>query len=313
MDKTVNSSNEMADKNTIMNNRSTLAQALQAYDDLLRKLQVCGVPAADSTFTAVMKEMTSWKSLLEQSFRHARATDVFGKAAQRVFDIPELVEQILVHLNAFELLSALQINRMTTAAGRGSKSVREIMCIQPEPTSHWRTPFTRDTFPTSLADGRTTGKEGYNHNHSFKIVFRPDKALPTVGPLGRAMLICQPPIYEIDVTRILESLLMSLLSLLRRALCLGTSWTLQHTFVRSIGSVLGLKNDDPIVQTRYQQKRSRAKEYRRDKRAKKLLAPYLEAKRSALLGGSRIPTLAEFRANKTPSESADGGVERPPN
>jgi len=79
--------------------------------------------------------------LLGGTFHNERYNDPSGQLPQRLFDVPELAEEIFSYLGIVDLLNAQQASRQFKAIIDASKSLQRFMLQQPDFDGHLLTPL----------------------------------------------------------------------------------------------------------------------------------------------------------------------------
>lgn len=150
-----------------------------------------------------------------------------GPAAKAVFNIPELLENILSNLKGPDLLAAQQTNMLFRDVIDGFSSIQNILGLQPDGQSHFHSPFATGAMdispPLTLLRPQTrrpntvmgpicgiqlcVGGHGrahpspplpYSSNHVY-VTGRIDSMPTEVGERCLRMLICQPPVREMSI------------------------------------------------------------------------------------------------------------------
>lgn len=95
------------------------------------------------------------------SLTSARLTDSSPATAQQVFDTPELMEMILLNLDAFDLLQAQQVNRTMFESIASSEKLQVAMGLRGDSDSPFRSMFRRDWNTTNLLVCTRSDKHRY--------------------------------------------------------------------------------------------------------------------------------------------------------
>ena len=125
--------------------------------------------------------------------------------AQKVFNIPELLELILIKLDVRDLLVVQQVNRPFFNAVETSIKIQRKLCLQKDPKSHHQTPFqcpSANSFPGFSCNstarnvaGRQTKADGTSDEEVTAMFAQKVK----IGSRIKQMLICQPPVQDMEV------------------------------------------------------------------------------------------------------------------
>ncbi|KAF2770428.1 hypothetical protein EJ03DRAFT_335607 [Teratosphaeria nubilosa] len=83
-------------------------------------------------------------TMLEIDLLASAPSNTSSSKAHRVFGLPELCEQILVHLSPKELLSDMLVNRAFARTISTSPSLLAILTLRPDRSSSWRSNFRCD-------------------------------------------------------------------------------------------------------------------------------------------------------------------------
>lgn len=127
--------------------------------------------------------------------------------AQEVFNTPELLENIIIHLGTKDVLSAQQVGRVWRDGVNGSVKILRSIGIYPQEDVHFKSPFERLQSPDSFWGlNLRTESEDFDHHAALQdgVIPRTQKVrldigAPTstslfIGPRCRAISICQPPL-----------------------------------------------------------------------------------------------------------------------
>ena len=149
--------------------------------------------------------------------------------AERVFGTAELLESILSHLDAWDMLEVYGVNKQWQANIIGSVRLqRDVMAITPDPghvlyqpfdymgeySDHWtereedpdspfrglrsETALGPDIRPYTVELGDGTRHIIVDQYQALEFVIRPAAFAP--GVRSRSMLLCQPPVTELEIT-----------------------------------------------------------------------------------------------------------------
>ena len=154
-----------------------------------------------------LKELTTYLDTLLEStyFNEIRADDL--TIAQRTFEIPELFELILDHLEIPEILNVQQVSRGLKDAIDGSARIQTRLNLRPASRdTFFKTPFEfyfgyNLGLHCSLEQPKSTpfNEVPLENRTNFTASFDSHSAFPKIGSRCRNMLICQPPIYEMEI------------------------------------------------------------------------------------------------------------------
>lgn len=141
----------------------------------------------------------------------ARFEDNRKRVADKLFAIHELLEKVLFTggLSVRDLLSAMEVNKTFKTAILGSPKLRRYMSLAPDQALPYRTIFKRTSkdvnhfshlcvsFGSSL-DYNLLDPDGNETTMLIASFSTKDGALPRIGSRCRAMLVCRPPVYQIE-------------------------------------------------------------------------------------------------------------------
>jgi hypothetical protein len=134
-----------------------------------------------------------------------------SSAARRTFDVPELLELILLNLGLPDLLQVSQVNCTMRDGIAGSIKLQQKLCFYPKPhPAHYYNPF--DTACPGAMAGFICSADSSSQG-SIQVIHEPNKngqwlqlqarfellprqTLAKITPRQREMLICQPPVPE---------------------------------------------------------------------------------------------------------------------
>ncbi|KAF2173198.1 hypothetical protein M409DRAFT_17143 [Zasmidium cellare ATCC 36951] len=133
--------------------------------------------------------------------------------ARRVFDLPEVLEQILGYLGTFELLRAMEVDRTMYQAIESSPLLQERLRLRPSLSGYWENPFLASSNrlrERGLDRGRPLPSSGFPgfacriyttaEGTGFAgVTAKFPHEIPRIGKRCRAMLVCQPPVYTMGV------------------------------------------------------------------------------------------------------------------
>ena len=117
--------------------------------------------------------------------------------AQTAFDVPEMLEMILSHLGISDLLTSRLVNSQFQSAIDGSPSLQRRMMLLPSDSSDLYAPFAHESLPGFNCKVKPK-YDDVSHSQSIELYMWFANPLPKIGPLGRKMLVVQPPIFEIS-------------------------------------------------------------------------------------------------------------------
>ncbi|KAK4540811.1 hypothetical protein LTR36_008888 [Oleoguttula mirabilis] len=155
---------------------------------------------------------------LGQPFAAGPPTEASTAKAQEVFSSPELLEMILLQLPPRHVLAAQSINKTFEALIATSPQLQQYLGLRADPTADFATPF-RHTYEGgwpyfACRSGRDTlsidypfatshqepDLDGFEIHASFSSRIYSNAILPRLGERCLSMLICQPPIYEMQAS-----------------------------------------------------------------------------------------------------------------
>lgn len=163
------------------------------------------------TLTAMQTHLQGLKEFLGQISQTAiynEVRSVDSTTAQDVFYVPEILELILSELPLRDLLTMQRVSRYMKTTIDKSSRLQTKLFFRPASTS---SPFTapHPLELTLIAPGFFCEPIDVNGNPSQEVpkeltikasfYLRAKQTLPLITPNGRRMLICQPPIQEIEV------------------------------------------------------------------------------------------------------------------
>ncbi|KAK5127104.1 hypothetical protein LTR85_008464 [Meristemomyces frigidus] len=303
------------------------------------------------------------------AFVHMLGSDPFKTApsdgshrkAQEVFEVPELAEMILCEMTAKQLLtSVVKVNRALSSTITTSPKLQRLLGLRPDYTCQWRSNFegggghgyrlgSEDAFPGVWchvsSDHRYTSDPNQPLDKAKVTAYCsvPSRSGLRVAPRGRAMLVCQPPVYEMTVepscckgaldqpnseiprpppfTVVTSQTGLTVGDLMDAADTANIKhrncpYASHYTLDRTTGLVqadifftgfVDLKTGDPAL-PRYQDPRDYQDSYYGDEPGDHEPDPiylYGKARHQALIDGEAIPTYAEFQA----ANGLGGGVE----
>ncbi|KAF2173215.1 hypothetical protein M409DRAFT_49692 [Zasmidium cellare ATCC 36951] len=132
--------------------------------------------------------------------------------AQKVFDTPELLENICIHLNPLDTLVAQQVGRVWRDGINSSVKIQRAIGLRPDESSYFSAPFadfdgtgsilSRYTLPGFFLDNygpnvdfdaHEAAAEGISNTQAVKIQITADYPV-SIGSRCRLLSLCQPPI-----------------------------------------------------------------------------------------------------------------------
>lgn len=135
-----------------------------------------------------------FSNCLHPCFYTNQPTSKSAKIALKVFETPELAEEILTYLPVLDLLRAQQVNRMMRDVVQASTKLQRQLFLKPGQTKHLRV--------LNLGDGSKTIDIGTDDEPEFtadekivELLVTFAKWLPRLGSRVRRMQLCQPPIH----------------------------------------------------------------------------------------------------------------------
>lgn len=116
--------------------------------------------------------------------------------AQKVFNIPELLEMILENLDMNHLLGVMCLNRQFHDAVEYSPKFQKRLSLVPQEDFHL--PLNQESLPRIFMDinNGETGSSGYPAWNQEVVVAEFFDTLPRLGPRCRRMLVANPPVKE---------------------------------------------------------------------------------------------------------------------
>lgn len=171
-------------------------------EDLARSISQ--MQASVQHIDTLLREVIGEESYTAQCPAHATGL------AQQVFDVPELLEMILVNLSIEELLAAQFINRQFRDAVNSSTKLQRKLSLLPHTSKDFYAPFEENVAPGFYFYSRASqedlltdlqvlrepiGTERWPEAMQAKF----DPELPKIGDRCRRMLVFQPPIKEVRV------------------------------------------------------------------------------------------------------------------
>lgn len=162
------------------------------------------------TFAAIQRNLHGLKDFLSQisqtaiynEIRPAHSTTALG-----VFQVPELLELILAELSLHELLRMRQVSRYMKLTIEKSSRLQVKLFLRPAaPGSHFAAPCLWDLAfiaPGFACEAIHVAEAGIKRPNDVNVKaafqLRSKQTLPPITPTGRKMLVCQPPICEMEV------------------------------------------------------------------------------------------------------------------
>ncbi|KAK3691149.1 hypothetical protein LTR37_018853 [Vermiconidia calcicola] len=176
---------------------------------------------AYDSYAAARRQLASTQELLERitaaaasAPRPSSPTSI--PAVQKVFNISELLEHILLRLSFQDILKAQQVSKQFFNAIEASSTIQKTMCLQPDPTSNyqrqadvvfrsWHLHEPRP--PITIAQEKRIFLTAFvaHAPDSDDLLWRlgicifSENKLPNPGGRIRSTLICQPPVLHMDV------------------------------------------------------------------------------------------------------------------
>lgn len=121
-------------------------------------------------------------------------------AVSAVFNNLDLLEMIFQQLDVHDLIQAVQTSRTTRALLEGSKRIRKILCLEPDPTFQGYLSLDASMLPKKFSMYTRKPDEFDPHaTFNFWVRFEMDDPSPLLTPFIRSMLISQPPAKEFTV------------------------------------------------------------------------------------------------------------------
>lgn len=133
--------------------------------------------------------------------------------AQKVFNTPELLEMILLHLHARDVLAVQQVDTIMCAHIKSSSKIQRYIGLLPDASAYFHTQFA----PFEISEPSIICEPDFKTQRDYlpftEWWLSPEKneiiisvslsrglhALDGLGKACRSMLICQPPIMEMDI------------------------------------------------------------------------------------------------------------------
>ncbi|EMC93579.1 hypothetical protein BAUCODRAFT_125428 [Baudoinia panamericana UAMH 10762] len=170
----------------------------------LDKLACCDNGKQDLV-CAAQDELENQRRALDGLLAHispqARHSPESAVLMEKVFNTPELLEHILYQLSNFELMVAMQVNKVFFNAIEGSVKLQRQLGLKDDPDSLIYFPthdfWFSDLFCSTHAVERVAGEPIHNllRVHCAVDSFAGDMR---VGDRARSMLICQPPLKIVE-------------------------------------------------------------------------------------------------------------------
>lgn len=172
------------------------------HDELSQNLTK--MQKAISNIDTLLRDVIVAEIYTEQCPAHAKGL------AQQVFNVPELLETILVNLTMEELLAAQFINRQFRDAVNGSTRLQRKLSLLPHSSEDFYAPFVENEVPgfyfnsdvaqeAQFVDDRVGRDKSTNSSGSWSCIMQAWFAidLPKVGSRCRGMLVFQPSVREV--------------------------------------------------------------------------------------------------------------------
>lgn len=139
--------------------------------------------------------------------------------AREVFGTPELLEIILLHLHPRYVLVAQQVSKGFDASVSTSPKLQQHLGLRADPKTHFTTPFASTYggsstlsvharygafgyYSVAARNNILSGDKPARDKNAFEILasFNTRCGLPRLGERCRSMLICQPPVFEMEAS-----------------------------------------------------------------------------------------------------------------
>ncbi|KAK3704405.1 hypothetical protein LTR37_013828 [Vermiconidia calcicola] len=139
------------------------------------------------------------------------ASQKSAQLATQVYNIPELLEQILYFLNAKDILQASTTNKFMAAALPSSSTIQKKLCLKVDADSFFQTPFAKGLFrsvwleqltytPLGDKDDPFDQDKWYkDHSTLFLRMCFGSGRVPRPGTRYRSMNLCQPHVTEMTL------------------------------------------------------------------------------------------------------------------
>lgn len=145
-------------------------------------------------------------SCIPQKFYNERRSDS-STAAQRTFDVAELLEMILDHLEIPDIVKMIQVSHSLKNSIEASTKLQDKLSLRPAPLdSHIYSAFEQclfreGGFRCTLTNYNNTRPQALPGTFAVRAYFFPfpGQHLPKIGSKYRRMFICQPPIKQMKV------------------------------------------------------------------------------------------------------------------
>ena len=189
--------------------RKLLAHQQNAQADistLISDLQIreCSVDEAVTRLLATQNDVKgldeSLRNLLEPIYYNERRSEG-STAAQKVFDVPELLELILLHhVTISDVMSVYQVSRGLRDIIDGSSKLQSRLFLKTTSETSDKRAVLSIRLPsfTCVKMYSLRGDDGIRV--SARVWMSRGKCLPAIGPRWRRMLLSQPPMQEAEVS-----------------------------------------------------------------------------------------------------------------
>ncbi|KAI7280468.1 hypothetical protein KC345_g4731 [Hortaea werneckii] len=270
---------------------------------------------------------------LGENFVNGQPNEASAAKARQVFDVPELLEMILLKLPPSSIFVAQQVCQTFSALITSSSKIQHYLGLKADLQSNFSTCFNgRSVSPWSKfqcgpefdSSGRTSAwlsrrfrdiqSEDESKPKTFEVFasFSSHSKLPRLGERCQSMLICQPPIYEMkisvaccsdDTSHHLPGMPAPPPNpeLIRSKMGITTWDHDKDGFVcvaPSFKGVVHLKDGDPAMEMQKRWDKQSKDRYEARVYRQRRFSAYVQAKQQAFVAGRSIPTLAEFEAEQ---------------
>ncbi|GAB1734700.1 hypothetical protein NU195Hw_Modified_645t1 [Hortaea werneckii] len=312
-------------------------QRLSSRLGALRQLSSTDRPLGDELLTQLFDDAEGIGKYLAHTlgnnFLNGQPNEASAAKARQVFDVPELLEMILLKLPPSSIFVAQQVCQTFSALITSSPKIQHYLGLKPDLQSNFSTCFNgRSVSPWSRfqcgpefdSSGRTSAwlsrrlrniqPEDESKSKTFELLasFSSHSKLPRLSERCQSMLICQPPIYEmnISVACCSDDTSHHLPGMPApppnpepiRSKTGITTWDHDKDgFVcvaPSFKGVVHLKDGDPAMEMQKRWDKQTKGRYEARVYRQRRMSAYVQAKQQAFVAGRSIPTLAEFEAEQ---------------
>lgn len=200
-------------------------QRLSGRLQALRQLSSADRTLEDDLLTQLCDDTEGIQKYLARSlgvsFANSQPNEASTAKAQQVFQVPELLEMILLKLPPKSIFAAQQVCQTFSALISSSSKIQHYLGLKADLHCNFSTCF--DKHSLSLWGGfqcrpefdlshrrldwlrrriHTNSSEPEPQSNTLEVTakFSPHSKLPRLGKRCQSMLICQPPVYEMEAT-----------------------------------------------------------------------------------------------------------------